>query len=758
MSNNILKYTSKDYNSIVSDLIEAIPSLTSLWTSREDGDPGIVLVKLMSALGDMISYNLDKQALEYYAPTVTQRKNASMLFKLIGYNMHWYRAAVTQVTFENRAVMPDYITYLKQIVDIYNSDDSQPTKLSKIALVVQQYKNYFGNSATDTGGESDKTICIPPVINTTGDVALPQSMIDAGVTRFTFNYNNVTANEFMEPALSVYSYWQKDNIVGIHTFIADPARSIELYSDNLGGVTYSILPTTEPKIDNNGNYSSTVDILPYEPLTIPAIQGYLSSTTFSSNQIHKNRFYIPNSNIDETHLYLSYNSDSENGQQSAPIFIDMSENLLLETDGQLHFQFRVDEFDYPYIELSSYWSEILGESNVTFTLYYFRTLGKDGSITENYLNRANTNGGSYVNITNLANSSYLLDTHGNIITSPGYNPQTASDAYIDSQDYIMTYNTLVTIYDFQRFCRRQSGISNSFACDGQYASDLNDNLLTLCNSYTYEQLVNILGIEPPIGSTKETLANALYNIQKINSTNKDNCLTLEQATQPSGTASGDSETPFTAYSINIYPIWGDYTTKDQNNVPIAVLDNTITTTGDAPYKIYRIYTEEDTIDEEQLQISTFLDKQFDSCRIVNVLPKYVGLRVFDWRCCGTIHLTKSVSSDDAKTIIQNVVTALAKTYSPYNVVIGQKVNYMDVIDTILSADSRIRYFDAGLGSKKLIEFENLVQSTEGSTYVNTEAYFNNLSIMRYVQTYDEISSTTSSYYNYITIDPRYIQV
>ena len=75
MANGILKYTSRDYDSIKTDLIDSISSLTDLWTSRNDGDPGIVLVKLMSALGDMISYNFDKQALEYYAPTVTQRKN-----------------------------------------------------------------------------------------------------------------------------------------------------------------------------------------------------------------------------------------------------------------------------------------------------------------------------------------------------------------------------------------------------------------------------------------------------------------------------------------------------------------------------------------------------------------------------------------------------------------------------------------------------------------------------------------------------------
>ena len=85
MANEYLNYTSKDYNSIYADLLKAIPSLTDTWTNTEDGDPGIVLVKLMSILGDMLSYNMDKQALEYYSSTVTQRKNAARLYNLIGY-------------------------------------------------------------------------------------------------------------------------------------------------------------------------------------------------------------------------------------------------------------------------------------------------------------------------------------------------------------------------------------------------------------------------------------------------------------------------------------------------------------------------------------------------------------------------------------------------------------------------------------------------------------------------------------------------
>jgi hypothetical protein len=91
---------------------------------------------------------------------------------------------------------------------------------------------------------------------------------------------------------------------------------------------------------------------------------------------------------------------------------------------------------------------------------------------------------------------------------------------------------------------------------------------------------------------------------------------------------------------------------------------------------------------------------------------------------------------------------------------------MEVIDTILQSDSRIRYFDAGIENKKLIDYE--VYGNE-SDYYNIEAYFNPTSIMRYVQTLDEIlkeyeysesdqsTPIPNPYYHMIWVDPAYIQ-
>lgn len=117
MSINIsnLQVDSRDYISILEDLLATIPELTEKWTPGDDNDPGVVLVKLMAMYGDMLSYNHDKAVLEVYPSTVTQRKNAANVFGLIGYKMRWYQSARCKATLTNSgfqtASMPRYTTF-----------------------------------------------------------------------------------------------------------------------------------------------------------------------------------------------------------------------------------------------------------------------------------------------------------------------------------------------------------------------------------------------------------------------------------------------------------------------------------------------------------------------------------------------------------------------------------------------------------------------------------------------------------------------
>ena len=109
-------YTDKDYINILDDLINSIQGITQKWNTTDENDIGMVLVKLMAMLGDMLFYNMDMQALEVYPNTVTERKNAATIFKLIGYKMRWYKSATTQVnitnTYTNSITIPRFCTFV----------------------------------------------------------------------------------------------------------------------------------------------------------------------------------------------------------------------------------------------------------------------------------------------------------------------------------------------------------------------------------------------------------------------------------------------------------------------------------------------------------------------------------------------------------------------------------------------------------------------------------------------------------------------
>ena len=102
-------YTNKDFQSIYDEMLELVPKLTSKWTPSEsdESDPGVVLIKLMAALGDKLNYNIDKQVLEMFPGTVSQRKNARQLYNLIGYKMKWYRSSIVDVSFKLKSGIPN---------------------------------------------------------------------------------------------------------------------------------------------------------------------------------------------------------------------------------------------------------------------------------------------------------------------------------------------------------------------------------------------------------------------------------------------------------------------------------------------------------------------------------------------------------------------------------------------------------------------------------------------------------------------------
>ncbi|MBQ4543928.1 MAG: hypothetical protein IJA19_07160, partial [Clostridia bacterium] len=272
-------YTSRDYNSIYNDLISSIPALTDLWTGREDSDPGIVLTKLMASSGDMLHYNMDKQSLEFYRSTVTQRKNMRRILDLIHYKMHWYKSAILNLTITNNTL--DTI----QLATSISKADAD--------YITQRVYNQYN--------------AVPPYL------ILP------------FQKN-----------------WQ-----GVGTLSIEPGGSV----------------------------------------TVEAVQGTLSSITFSVDEVINNRYYLPTALLDQDHMWLEHQVVNASGQLESDLSCwELVPDLNTQVDIGKYFQFDVDEFDQPYIELVPYWQRkdyATPGKGEYFKLYYVETMANLGNVGKN---------------------------------------------------------------------------------------------------------------------------------------------------------------------------------------------------------------------------------------------------------------------------------------------------------------------------------------------------------------------------------------
>lgn len=101
-----MKYTSRDTQSNLNDMIEDIKSMTHLWKPGSEADPGMILLKALAANVDLLSFNLDTQVSEMYLQSATQIKSIRRIGVANGYQPPWYRAPRTKITITNTGSEP----------------------------------------------------------------------------------------------------------------------------------------------------------------------------------------------------------------------------------------------------------------------------------------------------------------------------------------------------------------------------------------------------------------------------------------------------------------------------------------------------------------------------------------------------------------------------------------------------------------------------------------------------------------------------
>lgn len=538
---NKTRYTHRDYESLRKDLISIIPSLTQKWTSTEESDPGIVLIKLISMLGDNLSYNMDKMALEMYLDSVTQRKNCRKILSLLGYKMHWYRSARVTATVRN-------------MISVGNSADN-------------------GTNITLTPWET------------------------------TFKSGSLQYVMISEPG---------ENTQNVFLPPLGPSKSINL------------------------------------------VEGVVNTARFKGSNLQKNRYYFTKSNIDESYIRLLV--DNGGALVERGVLVD---NLYLVGDNDaVYFEFGVDEYDTPYIELIDFWKSLVGE-NADFVVQYIVTNGSKGNITDNAFDLIQYGNGSVLYINNLTNNTEnSLDPYN----APGRDPQTPSDARKESANYVFTYDTLVSASDFEKATRRFAGIYNSKLVDGE--------IIKLDNLNLHE---------------------ILYR-KNDNTEFEDYLITEGEA--------GNLTYRMLPYIVIMYLIHQNFTYNEY-------VGSDDTSSQEAFYEdVSNAFQEYDEEDEDYTGQSFFPYKPKDSVldeveigvrdnKIMNVELHWGTTKVFPFKVDGTLYFIEPLDPSTIIYIIDTlIVDALQLHFRPDNRSYGQKPTFLEIVDVIQGADDRIKYFDA----------------------------------------------------------------
>lgn len=237
-----LSYVSSDFRTIYPQLLDTAKKLTNKWdpSLSNESDPGNILIKEAAIVGDKNNYHIDKNVLECFPISATQEASARQLYDLAGYNMHWYRSAKGQVTF-------NLIKTIESINNtIVNSDSENNEKLSNIVIKA-------GTAITDASGEYVYSLLESTEAIDTINRKYIANAIQGIINKYEINGNSTITIDNLDENLRIYL---PDNVVAENgVFVYDDKTQVE----NVGFIN-DINATTDTSawalVDNLTKYPS----------------------------------------------------------------------------------------------------------------------------------------------------------------------------------------------------------------------------------------------------------------------------------------------------------------------------------------------------------------------------------------------------------------------------------------------------------------------------------------------------------------------
>ena len=435
------------------------------------------------------------------------------------------------------------------------------------------------------------------------------------------------------------------------------------YETTPGKINKIKIPAFTQIMDDSGEYVYTLveDVLLTDDGEIheyDAIQGYIkelkinNQTLITLDLIDKNnRIYFPDFNIAQNGIFIINKDAQDNQEINSRSFWTQKNNLNIEETGNTYYSFNVDTAtNQCYIEFPTDIAKLIGDG---IYVHYLVSNGKDGIIGIGQLNKPYD---SVINATYTKSSPNWEETNDNVVKldsdqlyiknvdlkEVGKDPESIDDMYVNYNHIKGTFDTLVTLKDYDNAVFNTEEVSNAIVCDRTNDVQVSYRIMS---------------------STFDESENVVYKQEKI-----------------------DGEETLTPFSLKVYALqYNDLTNTNSVEVNESAYNNT-----------FEMYTDLEVenptnidsslrqlvllLNDEKCVQHDFVDIESEKiCLLKNVAE--ISLTVFP-----TITLTKIQKEN----VINDIKNSIYVKYNARKLNFGEEINYDDLFTNILTSNNLIK--------------------------------------------------------------------
>lgn len=458
-------------------------------------------------------------------------------------------------------------------------------------------------------------------------------------------------------------------------------------------ITYNILPGTSSYSDASSKsvrsvVTSTQDVfIDTDIVTLKdgasctrvAVEGELRNFTISVADVKANNYKItlPSQHIDTTCVWVkskSSLSDEDFLETQWRQCANISEFIYPEP----RFAVTYDNYSNAQITISNYLNQLENYESNYLIIYWIDCSGVIGCVGEDVLtnlifakDQTVSPSSGDLSLANLSNTVELPNTY----TITGSSPETAREAYYNSRNYINTWDSLITLPDFNRFLRRESGVDCGSVLDCQAVLEYNLAVYNDTNlTASQKSKMYITNYDFPAGGDDFDWG-AVLNL----------------GFDPSDPQKFVFATNFQRYTAMCFAIHNDFKSSSygQGNISKAQIKNAI--------KFWRY--------KPPVNFIEGVKRDYAPLKAMTVELDFGYIRLFNFYIVGQIFTSAPVSQDVGVAIIAKVKEALALHFAPANRSLGTLPTVTEVVSVVTDADSRIAYFDAGSPTTSVITWD-----------------------------------------------------